>query len=79
MPESYFQEYCLTLFKDIGFYTENGISRLIPNDYNSLKEDKLYKTLINTRIAQTRVALKDLEFNHELVEKLIKSISKEIQ
>ena len=81
LPESFIQEYCATLFNNLGHISrkEYGEPTMVPNNYKALQKDNLYKTIINTRIAQVYSALHSLEFNLMTVGILNKSVKAELK
>ncbi|MCK0180647.1 DUF6090 family protein [Flavobacteriaceae bacterium S0862] len=79
LSESFIQEYCATLFNNLDTYQNDDIMTMVPNNYKALQKDKLYHTIINTRMAQVRLALTDLGYDINVVEKLDKSIVEEIK
>jgi hypothetical protein len=52
---------------------------MIPHDYKALQDDKLFKTIIRTRIAQVNQSHRELEFNLEVVKKLLTDLNIEIK
>jgi predicted negative regulator of RcsB-dependent stress response len=79
LSETFIQEYCATLFNNLDQFSRKGTHEtMIPNNYKALQKDTLYKTIINTRLAQVKLALKALEFDKENVETLSSSIIAEL-
>ena len=77
LSESFIQEYCATLFNDLG-HLGNDFS-MIPHDYKALQDDKLFKTIIRTRISQVNLSHRDLEVSTRVVEKLLTDLKIEIK
>jgi hypothetical protein len=78
LSESFIQEYCATLFNNLDPFQHDSKMTMIPNNYKTLQKDPLYRTIVNTRLAQVDFALMSLNYNIKLVEKLDNSIVAEI-
>jgi cell division protein FtsL len=80
LSETFIQEYCATLFNKLDHFFRKGTNEtMVPNNYKALQKDTLYKTIINTRLAQVNLALSDLGFNSENVRTLGSSITTELK
>lgn len=77
LSELFIQEYCATLFNDLGHLGND--QSMIPHDYKALQNDKLFKTIIRTRISQVYLSRRDLDFNLRVVEKLLADLNIEIE
>jgi len=76
LSESFIQEYCATLFNNLDSFDPTA---MVPNNYSLLRKDTLYRTIINTRIAQVKLSLLDLEFNKKSVDDLRSGIRAEVK
>ena len=52
---------------------------MVPNNYSMLRKDELYRTIINTRMAQVKLSLMHLEFNKKSGDDLRSGIRAEIK
>ena len=83
VSDRYIQEQCLDLFNTVQFFDidSSGIvpAKMIPHDFEALKENKHYKTMIQTYAAQSRFFLRrTLQVKSEL-NTLLKNIDLELK
>jgi hypothetical protein len=78
ISESFFQEYCVSFFNTVSWRNDSDV-KLKPLDFEALKNDQKYKTLINTRIDQTQLASRFLASILGDTEELKTNITDEIQ
>lgn len=72
-------EYCTKLFNTVAFISDTGWIPIYPNDFELLREDKVFSNLLNTKIGEIGLKNRDLNDAKEEIEKLIEFITKELE
>jgi uncharacterized protein with PQ loop repeat len=78
LPKNFTIEYCTKLFNTVAWMSVSGKNQIIPNDFESLKKDKVFLNLLNTKIAEIGFQNITLHSSREKVQELIKLIDGEI-
>jgi hypothetical protein len=83
VSDRYIQEQCIDLFDVVQFFDlgPEGITnaKMIPHDFEALKQNKRYKTMINTYATQSRLFLMFTMRNKSRLVKLLKAIEDELK
>ena len=72
-------EYCTKLFNSVAFFSDSGRIPIFPNDYESLKQDKVFSNLLNTKIEEIGFKNRVLNNAQEEIENLTVFITNEIE
>ena len=72
-------EYCTKLFNTVASYSDTGRIPIFPNDFESLKEDKVFSNLLNTKIEEIGYKNRVLKNAKEEIEELTGFIRKELK
>jgi len=68
-------EYCTQLFNTVAWKSNTRRNQIIPNDLNSLKKDKVFLNLINTKIGETEYQNENLKYVIKENRALLKTIN----
>ena len=75
-------EYCTKLFNTVAWYSykppNSGMNQIIPNDIESLKKDKVFLNLLNTKIDEFRSQTSAVLQAKEEIQNLLKLIDDEL-
>jgi len=75
-------EYCTKLFNTVAWFSYKppnpGLIQIIPNDFESLKKDKVFLNLLNTKIDEFRAQTSYVQQAKEEIQNLLKLINDEL-